>query len=339
MHPVSATGLTRRGPFLNISAIVLLRHRADLRALANIGLYFVLLFTGWALWPGLPWAARLPLIILLGAVSWINAVITHNTLHCPMWRSRRLNRITQVALSLTYGFPVSEYVPGHNLSHHRYTQTRRDVMRTTKVRFRWNLLNLAAFFFVVGYDVTAANQRYAAVTRQRNPRWYRQFLLETAIVWGVKVAALLLDWRRGLLLVFLPHLWAVWGITTANLLQHDGCDENHEYNHSRNFVGRVFNWLAFNNGYHGIHHNEPALHWSLTAAAHAERFRPQMDPRLDEPSFVAYVLRAYFWPGKRLRYDGTPVVLPPEGKDEDWIRGAVAYDSLDPEAAARGVTG
>lgn len=312
----------------------MLRYRADLRSLSFIALDAVLVVGGWLVWPALPWMARLPLIMTLAALSWLCAVITHNTLHSPMWRSRSLNRVTQVLLSTTYGFPVSEFVPGHNLSHHRYLQTRRDVMRTSKVQFRWNVLNLLAFFFVVGFDVTAANQRYAKLTRPKNPRWFRQMLLEAAFVWGIKLAALAIDWRRALLLVIVPHLWAVWGITTVNYLQHDGCDAEHEFNHSRNFVGRAFNWLTFNNGFHGMHHAQPALHWSLLADAHEKHIKPGLDPRLDEPSLAKYLWRAFVLPGRRVRFDGAPVKLLQEGPDDDWIQGAVAVDSTEPVGAS-----
>ena len=45
-----------------------------------------------------------------------------------------------------------------------------------------------------------------------------------------------------------------------------------------------------------------------------------MDPRLAEPSFFGYIWRAYLWKGgKRLRYDGTPVIVPPKMEDENWI--------------------
>jgi hypothetical protein len=37
-----------------------------------------------------------------------------------------------------------------------------------------------------------------------------------------------------------------------------------------------------------------------------------MDPRLDEKSLAAYMWRTFVYPAKRLRYDGTPVVLPPQ---------------------------
>ena len=103
------------------------------------------------------------------------------------------------------------------------------------------------------------------------------------------------------------------------MLQHDGCDETSPYNHSRNFTGKLVNFFTYNNGYHGIHHLQPGLHWSLAPKAHDELLKPFQDPRLDEPSLLAYLFRTFVWPGKRLRFDGTPVVLPPLEADEGWV--------------------
>jgi fatty acid desaturase len=311
-----------------------LRFKADIRTLGFMAWYFSLFGGLWVAWEVLPWAARVPLVAMLMSVSWFCAVITHNVIHSPLWKSRALNKLTQIALSLCYGFAVSDYIPGHNLSHHRYVQDRRDVMRTSKLRFRWNLLNLIFFFPIIGLDVVKANGAYARFARTKNPKWSRQRTLEVVVVWAVKLAFLALDWKKAAMLVFLPHLWAVCGITVTNLLQHDGTDADHPYNHSRNFVGKVFNWFTFNNGFHGMHHMEPGLHWSLLPKAHEERLKPHMDPRLDEPSLAAYLFRTYVWPGKRLRFDGAPVVLPEEGPDMDWIEGTVAGNPADePEPA------
>ena len=97
-----------------------------------------------------------PLLVLTCWFSFFGAVATHNTVHSPVFHQRWLNRVFQVALTLTYGHPVSAYVPGHNLSHHKYTQTRRDVMRTSKLRYRWNLLNQILFFHTVSGAIIGA---------------------------------------------------------------------------------------------------------------------------------------------------------------------------------------
>ena len=67
-------------------------------------------------------------------------------------------------------------------------------------------------------------------------------------------------------------------------------------------------------------HREPGLHWSLTKKAHEERVRPTLHPALDQPSVIAYCFRSFIYPGKRVRFDGMPVVLPPLEPDRDWVK-------------------
>lgn len=295
----------------------MLRFAADWRTLFLLCVFAALSIGGWVANPSGP--LLVAWVAVTAVSSWICAVIAHNTVHTPVFKQRWLNKVFQVWVSLSYGFPVSEYVPGHNLSHHKFMQGREDVMRTTKVNFRWNLLNFLFFFFAVGPGVTAGNYRYKKMMKEKLPAWNRQLLVELVAVWGVKAALLLLDWRKAIAFVIIPHLFAVWGITTVNFLQHDGCDAEHPYNHSRNFVGRVFNWFTLNNGYHGMHHVTPGLHWSLTPQAHAEQVKPHLDPRLDEPSLALYMFRAFIYPGRRVTFDGKPVVIENEGPDHDWV--------------------
>lgn len=283
-----------------------------------VATYYVLVAFQWFAAPkSIPLAAAL--VVLTCCLSWFCAVITHNTLHSPVFKSRWMNKLFQVALTCSYGFPVSEYVPGHNLSHHKYTQQRRDVMRTTKVNAPFNWLNFALFVPKVAFDVTGANMIFMREMKATHRRWYHQFLLEASVCWGEKILLAFIDWRKTLLYIVLPHLWAVWGITAVNYLQHDGCDPEHPANHSRNFTGKIFNWFTFNNGFHGMHHEQPGMHWSLLREKHYEVLHPIIDPRLEQPSLAIYLFHAFIWPGKRLKFDGTPMVMPEEGPDLDWV--------------------
>ncbi|MEJ7730724.1 MAG: fatty acid desaturase [Polyangiaceae bacterium] len=296
----------------------MLRYRADLKTLLFVATYFGLVAVQWVYAPTALWLA-IPLLGVTCIFSFFGAVATHNTVHAPVFKQRWANRVFQVALTLTYGHPVSAYVPGHNLSHHKHTQSKRDVMRTSKTRFRWNFLNGLLFMPRVGGDIFRADMRYFKAMYRRNPPWFRQMIVEATIFLGSMGILLALDWKKFLLYVLIPHQYAAWGIITMNLLQHDGADEDTEWNHSRNFVGKFVNWWTYNNGYHTIHHIEPGLHWSLLPAEHQKRVAPFIHPNLDQPNLVRYLWRTFGWPGQRLRYDGAPLVLPQEGPDEEWI--------------------
>lgn len=311
----------------------MLRHLADLRTIAFVLVYFTLLGVGFG--TELSWATTPLLTVSLCLMSFFCAVATHNTIHAPIFRSKPANRVFQAVLTVCYGHPVSAYVPGHNLSHHRYTQTDRDIMRTTKLRFRWNLLNQLAFSTVVGPAIMKANIDYVKAMRKERPGWYRQFLIEAAIYVAFLITFLVLDWQKFLLFVLIPHQYAAFGIMGINFIQHDGCDRDHPYNHSRNFTGKLVNWFTFNNGYHGIHHMHPSLHWSKLPEAHARELRPHLHPELDRTSLLAYMWQAYAIPGKRMRYDGTPVVLDPAVPDAAWFHARETFDPADLGAVAR----
>lgn len=296
-----------------------LRYRADIRTLIVVGLYFAITLVAWTTFERQPGLVSVAFIGLASVFSFFCAVATHNTVHCPVFRERSANRAFQVVLSLTYGSPVSSFVPGHNLSHHKHTQSSRDVMRTTKVRHQSNLLNMLEFVPRVAVAIMKNDVVYTGAMKGTHRAWYRQFRIEQSTVLGVTAILFVVDWKKAILFWMIPHLYAAWGIIGMNYLQHDGCDVSHDYNHSRNFVGRWVNYMTFNNGYHGIHHRIPGAHWSLLPRLHAEKIAPHLDPRLDEPSFPAYLFRTFIWPGVRRRFDGGAVELPPAQPDENWI--------------------
>ena len=310
----------------------LLRYSADRRSLAILLVFAALVASAWVRLPDGP--LQVLAIPLLGYSSWLCAIVAHNTVHAPVFRRRWLNSVFQVWVSLSYGFPISDYIPGHNLSHHRFLQAREDVMRTSKVRFRWNLLNLIAFPFAVTPGILRGNARYGKL--KGSEAWRRQLRLEVLIVWAVKLGLLALDWRKALCLVIAPQLLANLGIVGINFFWHDGCDPDHPVNHSRNFTSRLLNFLALNNGYHGMHHEEPALHWSLLPEAHARRIRPGLHPALEQPSLLAYAWRTFVYPGRRETFDGNPVTFPERDTDLDWVepeRGIAVEVELEAEAA------
>ena len=307
----------------------MLRYKEDRRTVAFILFFMLQVIFGFVYFNVLPVWAKVALCLSICWFAFINATITHNTIHAPMFHSQWLNRLNQYFISVAYGHPVSSFVRGHNLSHHFNTQTPKDTMRTTKARFGWNLLNQLLFFFVVVLDVERMNKVYVRHMKTTNPTWYAQYQQEQWVVWLSYLAMAGLGYLCGLsvwgfvqaflLFYMIPRLFGLWAITGMNYFQHDGCDENHPYNHSRNFVGRWTNWWMFNNGFHGIHHQYPGLHWSRLPARHAKEYAPHIHPALDQQSLLLYAWRAYIYPGRRLTYDGKPYTPPPAGEDIDWI--------------------
>lgn len=99
----------------------LLRNNADWRCILWIVKYFVLTVMAWhydeVIWASVP--LSLVTLLVLSYYSFAGATVVHNTMHCRCFNNRSLEHMWHHVLSLTYGHPVSTFVPGHNLSHHR----------------------------------------------------------------------------------------------------------------------------------------------------------------------------------------------------------------------------
>ncbi|MES2620708.1 MAG: fatty acid desaturase [Bacteroidota bacterium] len=297
----------------------MLRYKADIRTIITVTLYFAVAITPWLLWQEM---STIQIVLWVGVncmLSFVCAIIVHNTIHVPIFKKRWMNKAFQVILSFTYGHSTSAYVPGHNFSHHKYTQSPKDAIRTTKARFRINFFNQLFFFFIMSGDILAGEIRFAKKMYRIRPEWFWQYAFEMALVIGINILLLVLNWKCFLLFVLIPHQYAAWGIVSTNYFQHDGCDENHPYNHSRNFTGKGLNWFLFNNGYHGAHHMKPNLHWSLLPAYHEEKLHPFIHPALDRSSLLSYLFATHIYPAKRVDYLGNPLVLSEPVKDVDWV--------------------
>jgi len=192
-------------------------------------------------------------------------------------------------------------------------------MRTTKLRFRWHLLNGLWFFVKIGIDMTYNDATYFDAQKKLNRPIYRQMIQEKIIFFTVSGILIYLDWRKWLILTFVPHTFAKYCIISLNILQHDGCDHNSPYNFARNFTGGITNFIFYNNGYHSIHHIHPGKHWSLLQALHDRELKPFIHPNLDQINILTYIWRTFVWPGIRVDYTGKPLVLPPAQPDEPWF--------------------
>lgn len=97
-------------------------------------------------------------------------------------------------------------------------------MRTTKVRYAWNLLNGLLFFWHVVLSGNKDDQLYFAAQARLGRAIARQRRLEEFTVWGAAVILVLLDWRRCFWFAVLPQFYAKYCILSLNFLQHDGCE-------------------------------------------------------------------------------------------------------------------
>jgi fatty acid desaturase len=277
----------------------LLKHPAEVRQLGIVAAYLALLGS----MEFVPACRNLAFFGAACLLSFLNAVVIHNHLHQGIFESRRLNMLWRAVLSFGALYPASANIPSHNLVHHHFDDDGQpDWAAPEIVDFKWNLLNLIHFPNVAGPNTFAGVGLWKNVAGRTE--FGRQYLFENLFAFGATAALLVHDFWTTLFFVVIPQLYGARCILRINLIQHDGCDVSSDWNHSRNFVGRAFNWIMCNNGYHTIHHNRAGLHWSELKAAHDREVLPRIDLALDEPSMVLYLLRTYlFTPARPVKRD------------------------------------
>lgn len=278
----------------------LLRHGSDIR---SVSLVLALLGLMGLQWSG---AARHPvLLVATMALAFIACIVNHNHQHCPTFAPRRrgLNAAFGCLLSLAIGQPATAIVPMHNLNHHVHSNTPRDFVRASLVRFRWNLLNLLLFPFIAVAGYARAKQREMLRWRAASPWLHGRLARERWFFYTTASVLLAVRPVETLAFLIVPWVFGQWAIVAINLVQHDGCDPASDLAQARDFTGRWLNWWLLNNGFHTAHHLRPGLHWSLLPALH-EEIQGRLDPRLNRRSLLASLFELYVWPGRR---PGVPV--------------------------------
>ena len=264
------------------------KYASDVRQVWTVATYYALLASMFFV----PACRNIVFLAAACAFSFLSAVVGHNTLHQGMFESKRMNVVWRYLLSFGGLFPISAVIPSHNLVHHHFDDDGQpDWAAPEHVRFKWNLLNIVHFPNVAGPLTFNGVQRWARLAGKGEFR--KQYTRELVFAFGLTGALLVWDFWTALFFVVVPQLWGARWFLRINIIQHDGCDTTTEWNHSRNFVGKIFNWFMMNNGYHTIHHNRAGMHWSELAKAHEKEVVPRMDPTLDEPSMLWYLARTY----------------------------------------------
>lgn len=262
-----------------------LRHRADLRTL---GFLLAALVLAGGLWSGM---VRHPIAVLGSCfLSFICCIIAHNHMHLPVFRGRVWNSIFQVLLMFGSGQPPTGIITAHNERHHGSPDSEDDFVRTSLVRSRWNVINLMVFPFLSVAAMFREKPDDLARWKNSRPRLYRQALLERSVFYSIMLLLIALDWKSTLMFLILPWLVAQLSLVGVNLLQHQDCDTESEYDHSRNVTGAMVNWFLLNNGFHTAHHLRPSMHWSLLPDFHRSHVIPRMNPALDHGSFTGLMI-------------------------------------------------
>ena len=265
----------------------MLRYAADIRTLIYMAVTTALLVVQWSRDSFSP---VLFVACLFMAVS--VSVIAHNHNHLTIWKSKKLNALTDYWLTLFYGFPAFVWIPTHNQNHHKFNNREGDYTRTYRYTEKTNLFTLLTYPTVSAFHQQKPIRDFLKKQYRTNRRRFWFYISQYVLLVGFLVTAFVVDWQKALLYIFVPQQVSLYVVLIFNYVQHVQADEESPVNHSRNIVGPLMNLLLLNNGLHTVHHDNPGMHWSDAPAAHA-KIADKLDPRLNEQSFWWFLIRVY----------------------------------------------
>ena len=265
----------------------MLRNAADIRTLLYMAVTTGLLVVQWSRdsFSPLLFAACLFMAVSV-------SVIAHNHNHLTIWKSKPLNALTDYWLTLFYGFPAFGWIPTHNQNHHKFNNREGDYTITYRYTEKTNLFTLLSYPSVSAFHQQKPIRAYLSKQYRINKKRFWFCISQYVVLVAFLGAAFLIDWKKALLYIFIPQQVSLYVVLIFNYVQHVHADEESSVNHSRNIVGPLMNWLLFNNGLHTVHHDNPGLHWSKAPAEHA-KIAADIHPRLNEPSFLWFLVRVY----------------------------------------------
>ncbi|MGX4657957.1 fatty acid desaturase family protein [Micromonospora sp. SCSIO 07396] len=230
-------------------------------------------------------------------------VVTHLFTHQPWFVSGRLNALVSLINSINVGQSVQAYQLTHVRNHHRFnndvkgpdgsTRDLSSTYRDGKAGEHAPLISYAvggAVSSLVGrarevlagawlWRVRRTETTIMSLVAHREPRQgreLRQVQLDRAAHCLSLVAFATLSWRWALFGYLPAFFLALILVNIQNYYRHYGADPHDRAADSVSHYGRLYNLLAFNDGYHQEHHLSPTTHWSRLPAVR-EKARNRLD--------------------------------------------------------------
>lgn len=215
------------------------------------------------------------------------SIVNHNLIHSKVFESVAADKLLSLWLTLIKGHSATSLIVMHNKNHHRFNGSSEDFVSPKRAGKGKGVIRMLRYLKEVLILTT-------------HPRHFKgdenegQILLENFTLIIFILILCFIDLRTFLIFTLIPWILSLFFLILINLFQHDHCDLDSEWNHSRNFIGSIPNFFMFNNGYHTIHHLDPSLHWADLKEEHEKKVSPHIDKRLEEKSLSLFILKNYF---------------------------------------------
>lgn len=230
-------------------------------------------------------------------------VITHLFTHMRWFNSHLLNGMASMLNSVNIGQSVQAYRFTHVRNHHRYNNDRKGPDGKTKDSSstfrggiggeheslsRYVLRGAGSTLLNVGRSLLSVVRLWrvgerervllelASFSPSRRAGELRQVRLDRMAHFLAMCLFLAVSWRWTLACYLPAFFLALVLVNVQNYYEHYGAAPESRYADSVSYYGRLYNLLAFNDGYHQEHHLCPQAHWR-TMPAVRRKFSGELD--------------------------------------------------------------
>jgi fatty acid desaturase len=245
-------------------------------------------------------------VALLAGMMWYNiVVIAHLFTHVPWFQAAWANDMISMFNSINIGHSMQSYRLKHVRNHHVFQNDLegQDISSTYVVGVDGRHVHVPAFGYAfggayldmvsiikthllfirlwsVGADETLLRE-LAVQTEPRRSHELRQIQRDRIANFLGLVLLSLVSWKWTLACYVPALLIAVMFMSFQNYFEHYGATPGDRFANAVSYYGRLYNLLAFNDGYHQEHHLRPQAHWSTLPAV-----RVRYGKALDEAARV-----------------------------------------------------
>ena len=198
----------------------------------------------------------------------------HHHQHTGTYRIKLLDRLLEFFYALHTGVTTHLWRLHHVLGHHlNYLDQSKDESRwkrdSGKAMGEWEYsFVVAATAYSRGYKV---GERYPKIRGMFVRYTIITFCILAVLIWFNPVAAFFI--------FILPMLTSLLLTAWTTYDHHSGLQTDDVFSASRNNVGRMYNILTGNLGYHTAHHYKQGVHWSKLPQLH-EKIKSKIPPEL-----------------------------------------------------------
>lgn len=209
--------------------------------------------------------------VLLLAGYWIVMIIprgvisawNHHHQHRNVFKNTLLNRILEFFYALQTGVTTNLWLLHHNFGHHKnYLDQQKDESRWK----RKDGSTMGKLEYTLSVALTAYQRGYQV--GKSHPKHQRNFLTFSIITLILVTALTVYNPINSLFVFILPMISSLLFTSMVTYQHHAQLDTQDTFEASYNNIGKWYNILTGNLGYHTAHHYKQGVHWSKLPELH-----------------------------------------------------------------------